>query len=114
MGRLPDGELSQSSRAIKWRANKTVKNAVIALEKQGATELIIEGGKVMPPKTKVTKPEPDAIGVFSDDTTPAGRTESAIEIESDAHYYCKNCRATVHLGDEACGVCEERLNWAGI
>jgi len=107
MGRLPDGELSQSSRAIKWRANKTVKNAQIALEKQGATELIIEGEKVMPPKTKKTKPAPDAIGVF--DPEPI-----EIETASDAHYYCMNCRATVHKGEEACGVCEERLNWAGI
>jgi len=113
MGRLPDGELSQSSRAIKWRANKTVKNAQIALEKQGATELIIEGGKVMPPKKTATKPAPDAIGVFSDDTPPAGQTESAIESDSQA-YHCNNCRATVHQGDEVCGVCERLLNWAGI
>jgi len=109
MGRLPDGELSQSSRAIKWRANKTVKNAAIALEKQGATELIIEGDVVMPPKTKRTKPEPDAIGVFTD--------PEPIEIEPESDnqaYHCNHCRATVHPGDEACGVCEQRLNWAGI
>ena len=113
MGRLPDGELSQSSRAIKWRANKTVKNAQIALEKQGATGLIIEGDIVMPPKAKTTKPASDAIGVFSDDTSTAGPAESAIE--SDAQpYHCNNCRATVHQGDDACGVCEQRLNWAGI
>ena len=108
MGRLPDGELSQSSRAIKWRANKTVKNAQIALEKQGATELIIDGEKVMSPKKTATKPGPDAIGVFTDPEPVE------IEAESDAHYYCMNCRATVHQGDEACGVCEQRLNWAGI
>jgi len=114
MGRLPDGELSQSSRAIKWRANKTVKNARIALDKQGATELIIGGDVVMPKKTVVPhEPDSDAIGVFSGDTSPAGQTESAIE--SDAQpYHCNNCRATVHQGDEACGVCEQRLNWAGI
>jgi len=67
----------------------------------------------MPPKKTVTKPEPDAIGVFSDETTPAGPTESAIESDTQA-YHCNNCHATVHQGDEACGVCEQRLNWAGI
>jgi len=108
MGRLPDGELSQSSRAIKWRANKTVKNAQIALQKQGATELIIGGDVVMPPKTKQTKPEPDAIGVFTDPEP------IEIEPEGEQPYHCNNCRATVHQGDEACGVCEQRLNWAGI
>jgi hypothetical protein len=112
MGRLADGELSHSTRAIKWRANKQLKNAAIALEKLGS-ELIIEGGKVMPPKAKVTKPEPDAIGVFTDDNPPAGKTESVIESDSQA-YHCNNCRATVRQGDEACGVCEQRLNWAGI
>jgi len=109
MGRLPDGELSQSSRAIKWRANKTVKNAQIALEKQGATELIIGGDVLMPPKKKAPKPGPDAIGVFTD--------PEPIEIEAESDnqaYHCNNCRATVHQGDEACGVCEQRLNWAGI
>jgi len=109
MGRLSDGELSQSSRAIKWRANKTVKNAQIALEKQGATELIIGGEAVMPAKKTVTKPAPDAIGVFTD--------PEPIEIEAESEnqpYHCNNCRATVHQGDEACGVCEQRLNWAGI
>ena len=113
MGRLPDGELSKSSRAIKWRANKTVKNAQIALEKQGATELIIGGDVVMPSKAKAIKPASDAIGVFSDETTPASQTESAIEADSQP-YHCNNCRATVHQGDEACGVCEQRLNWAGL
>ena len=109
MGRLPDGELSQNSRAIKWRANKTVKNAQIALEKQGSTELIIGGDVVMPSKAKTTKPGPDAIGVFTD--------PEPIEIESESEgqpYHCNNCRATVHQGDEACSVCEQRLNWAGI
>ena len=108
MGRLANGEMSQSKRAIKWRANKQLKNAAIALEKLGS-ELIIEGGKVMPPKKTATKPEPDAIGVFTD--------PEPIEIEAEADsqpYHCNNCRATVHQGDEACGVCEERLNWAGI
>jgi len=108
MGRLPDGELSDTSRAIKWRANKTVKNAQIALEKQGATELIIGGDVVVPAKKTVTKPAPDAIGVFTD--------PEPIEIEPEGNqaYHCNNCRATVHQGDEACGVCEQRLNWAGI
>jgi len=107
MGRLSDGELSQSSRAIKWRANKQLRNAAIALEKQGA-ELIIEGEKVMPPKTKATKPAPDAIGVFTD--------PEPVEIEPEGAqpYHCNNCQGTVHQGDEACGVCEQRLNWAGI
>jgi len=108
MGRLADGQISQSKRAIKWRANKQLKNAAIALEKLGS-ELIIEGGKVMPPKKTVTKPEPDAIGVFTDPEP------IEIETESDAQaYHCNNCRATVHQGDEACGVCEQRLNWAGL
>jgi len=108
MGRLADGQISQSKRAIKWRANKQLKNAAIALEKLGS-ELIIEGGKVMPPKKTVTKPEPDAIGVFTD--------PEPVEIEAEPDgqpYHCNNCRAPVHQGDEACGVCEQRLNWAGI
>jgi hypothetical protein len=108
MGRLSDGELSQSSRAIKWRANKAVKNAAIALEKQGATELIIEKDVVMPPRKTATKPEPDAIGVFTDPEPVE------IEPEGDQAYHCNNCHATVHQGNEACGVCEQRLNWAGI
>jgi len=108
MGRLADGQISQSKRAIKWRANKQLRNAAIALEKLGS-ELIIEGGKVMPPKTKVIKSEPDAIGVFTDPEP------IAIETESDPQpYHCNNCHATVHQGDEACGVCEQQLNWAGI
>jgi hypothetical protein len=107
MGRLADGELSQSKRAIKWRANKAVRNAAIALEKQGA-ELIIEGEKVMPPRKTATKPTPDAIGVFTD--------PEPVEIEPEGaqSYHCNNCQGTVHQGDEACGVCEQRLNWAGI
>lgn len=107
MGRLADGELSQSKRAIKWRANKQLRNAAIALEKQGA-ELIIEGEKVMPPRKTATKPAPDGIGVFTDPEPVE------IEPEGDQAYHCNNCRATVHQGDEACGVCEERLNWAGL
>ena len=108
MGRLADGELSQSKRAIKWRANKQLRNAAIALEKQGA-ELIIEGEKVMPPRKTATKPAPDPIGVFTD--------PEPVEIEAESEdqtYYCKNCHGTVHQGDEVCGVCEQRLNWAGI
>lgn len=108
MGRLADGQISQSKRAIKWRANKQLKNAAIALEKLGS-ELIIEGGKVMPPKKKAPEPGPDAIGVFTDPEP----IEIAAESENQA-YHCNNCRATVHHGDEACGVCEHRLNWAGI
>ena len=108
MGRLKHGELSQSSRAIKWRANKAVKNAAYALEQQGATELIIEGEKVMPPKKTATKPTPDAIGVFTD--------PEPVEIEPEGAqaYHCNNCQGAVHHGEEACGVCEQRLNWAGI
>ncbi len=107
MGRLADGELSQSKRAIKWRANKQLRNAAIALEKQGA-ELIIEGEKVMPSKPKATKPAPDAIGVFTDPEPVE------IEVEGAQAYHCNNCHGTVHQGDEACGVCEQRLDWAGI
>mgnify|MGYP005824433309 CR=1 FL=1 len=107
MGRLADGELSQSKRAIKWRANKAIKNAAVALEKQGS-ELIIEGEKVMPPKTKKTEPAPDAIGVFTDPEPVE------IEPEEAQAYHCNNCQGTVHQGDAACGVCEQRLNWAGI
>jgi len=113
MGRLADGELSQSSRAIKWRANKQLRNAAIALEKQGS-ELIIEGEQIVPPK-KTVKPAPDAIGVFSKDegaNYPPGDLDDAPE--AIRNYHCNNCRATVHQGDEACGVCEQRLNWAGI
>jgi hypothetical protein len=106
MGRLADGELSQSKRAIKWRANKQLRNAAKALEKQGA-ELIIEGEKVMPPK-KTTKPTPDAIGVFTD----PGPVE--IDPVTEQAYHCTNCRGTVHLGDEACSVCERTLNWEGF
>jgi len=107
MGRLADGELSQSKRAIKWRANKAIKNAAVALEKQGS-ELIIEGEKVMPPRKTATKPAPDAIGVFTD--------PEPVEIEPEGaqSYHCNNCQGTVHQGDEACGVCEQRLNWAGL
>jgi hypothetical protein len=106
MGRLADGELSQTSRAIKWRANKQLRNAAIALEKQG-TELIIEGEPIVPPKKTATKPKPDAIGVF---------TPEPVEIEPQEAqaYHCNNCQGTVHQGDEACAVCEQRLNWAGI
>jgi len=108
MGRLANGEISQSKRAIKWRANKQLRNAAIALEKLGS-ELIIEGGKVMPPKKKAPKPGPDAIGVFTDPEP------IEIEAESDSQpYHCNNCRATVHQGDDACSVCEQRLNWAGL
>ena len=106
MGRLADGELSQSKRAIKWRANKAVRNAAIALEKQGA-ELIIEGEQIVPPKKTATKPAPDAIGVFTPEPVE-------IEPEGDQAYHCNNCRATVHLGDDACATCEQRLNWAGL
>jgi hypothetical protein len=108
MGRLGNGELSQSSRAIKWRANKAVQNAAYALDQQGATELVIEGEKVMPPRKTATKPAPDAIGVFTD-SEPV-----EIEPEGAQAYHCDNCQGTVHRGDAVCGVCEQRLNWAGI
>lgn len=108
MGRLADGELSQSKRAIKWRATKQLKNAAIALEKQGA-ELIIEGEKIMPAKaTRKTKPEPDAIGVFTD---PA---PVEIEPEKGSAYHCDNCHAAINFLDDACGVCEQRLIWEGL
>lgn len=107
MGRLAHGEFSQSSRAIKWRANKAFRNAAIALERQGATELIIGKDVVMPPKPKATKPKEDAIGVFT-------REPAEIEPEGEQPYHCTNCQATVHQGDQACGVCERRLDWAGI
>lgn len=107
MGRLADGELSQSKRAIKWRANKALRNAAIALEKQGA-ELIIEGEQIVPPK-KTTQPSPDAIGVFTPDPQPV--EPEPVEAQG---YHCNNCQGTVHQGDEACGVCEQRLNWAGL
>ncbi len=110
MGRLKHGELSQSSRAIKWRANKTVQNAAYALEKQGATELIIEGDIVSTPKEpKATQPAPDFIGVVSRPEPTVRERETEIQ-----EYHCDNCRAPVHQGDKACGVCEQRLNWAGV
>ena len=107
MGRLKHGELSQTSRAIKWRANKQLRNAAVALEKQGS-ELIIDGEKIVAPK-KTIKPAPDAIGVFTSEPQPV-ETETV----TDQAYHCNNCQGTVHQGDEACGVCEQRLNWAGL
>ena len=107
MGRLADGELSQSKRAIKWRANKQLRNAAIALEKVGS-ELVIEGEKIVAPK-KTARPAPDAIGVFTSDPQPV-ETETV----TDQAYHCNNCQGTVHQGDAACGVCEQRLNWAGL
>ena len=106
-GRLANGEFSQTKQAIKWRARKQLQNAAVALETQGG-ELFIEGEKVMPPKTKKTKPAPDAIGVF---------TPEPVEIEPETYnqaYHCNNCQGTVHQGDEACGVCERTLNWRGL
>ena len=108
MGRLGNGDYSQTKRAIKWRASKALKNAAYLLEKQNA-ELVIEGGKVAPPKkVKQVKPAPDALGVFSDDE-PAAAPDLAPQA-----YFCENCRGTVHQGDERCAVCNERLNWAGV
>jgi len=108
VGRLANGEFAQNKKAIKWRANKALKNAAYLLEKQNA-ELIIEGGKVAPPKkAKKPKPAPDAIGVFSDDESDAAPEPDPQE------YFCENCRGTVHQGDERCAVCNERLNWAGV
>ena len=106
MGRLADGELSQTERAIKWRANKALRNAAKALEKQGAE--LTEGDLIVPAKTpKKTKPTPDAIGVF---------TPEPVEIapEGPQAYHCNNCHGTVHQGDAACATCEQRLNWAGV
>ena len=112
MGRLANGEFSQTKRAIKWRANKALKNAAYLLEKQNA-ELIIEGGAVAPPKkAKKAKPAPDAIGVFSDDE-PDTAPDTAPDPDAQT-YFCENCRGTVHQGDERCAVCHERLNWAGV
>ena len=108
MGRLANGEFSQTKRAIKWRASKALKNAAYLLEKQN-TELIIEGGKVAPPKkAKQAKPAPDAIGVFSED-----EPETAPDPDPQA-YFCENCKGTVHQGDERCAVCNERLNWGAV
>jgi len=108
LGRLGNGDYSQTKRAIKWRANKALKNAAYLLEKQHA-ELTIEGGKVAPPKkVKQAKPAPDAIGVFSDD-----KPESAPDPDPQT-YFCQNCQGTVHQGDERCPVCNERLNWAAV
>ena len=106
MGRLADGELSQTKRAIKWRANKTLRNAAKALEKQGAE--LTEGDLIVPAKTpKQTKPAADAIGVF---------TPEPVEIapQEPQAYHCNNCHGTVHQGDEACATCEQRLNWEGV
>ena len=61
----------------------------------------------MPPKKTATKPASDSIGVFTPEPV-------AIEPQEAQAYHCNNCHATVHQGDEACGVCEQRLNWVGI
>lgn len=106
MGRLADGELSQTERAIKWRANKALRNAAKALEKQGAE--LTEGDLLVPAKTpKKTKPAAAAIGVFNPEPVEIA------PIETQA-YHCNNCHGTVHQGDEACATCEQTLNWAGI
>jgi len=108
MGRLGNGELSQSSRAIKWRANKAVQNAAIALEKKGATPLIIEGETILADK-EMPKPSTDQIGILTSSPGPVG----AETVEAQG-YHCNNCQGPVHQGDKVCGVCEQRLNWAGI
>ena len=108
MGRLKHGELSQSSRAIKWRANKAVKNAAIALEKKGATPLIIEGETIVADK-ETLNPSTDQIGILTSPPGPVGP-----ETVEEQGYHCNNCQGTVLQGDKVCGVCEQRLNWAGI
>jgi len=108
MGRLGNGELSQSSRAIKWRANKAVKNAAIALEKKGATPLIIEGETIMADK-EMPKPSTEQVGILTPPPGPVGP-----ETVEEQRYHCNNCQGTVHRGNKVCGVCEQRLDWAGL
>ena len=111
MGRLGNGEISQSKRAIKWRANKQLQNAAIALEKLGS-ELVIEGETIVPrqkPVDPAPQPTNDAIGVFSADPAPVAKAAPLAQT-----YHCGNCEAGVSLGDERCQVCERQLQWAGI
>jgi len=92
MSRLRNGELSQSTRAIRQRelyaANRAANREVV----MSSEPLGIKG-------KRERAPEPDDQDQDQDDAQT---------------YICLNCQAPIRYGSPTCGVCEEQLNWEGL
>ena len=90
MSRLRNGELSQSTRAIRQRelyaANRAANREVI----MSSEPLGIKAKRERPP-------EPE--------DQDQGETQT---------YVCLNCQAPIIYGSSQCGICEEDLNWEGL
>jgi len=90
MSRLRNGELSQSTRAIRQRelyaANRAANREVI----MSSEPLGIRAKRERPP-------EPED------------------QDQGDAQtYICLNCQAPITYGSTKCGICNEELNWEGL
>lgn len=97
MARLPHNQLSQTPRAIKWRAEKA--------EADAAWMAAQEIGRTATSETDPLQPSNMPIGVFSAASRP--------EPEPQA-YHCENCTGTVVPGDRRCPVCQQLLNWKAV
>jgi len=89
MPRLRNGELSQTTRAIKDRARYADQRAASRELIMSSDPIGIKGGRERPPD-----PEPD-----QDETKS---------------YFCLNCRGVVEYGDARCDTCQDQLNWEGL
>jgi len=90
MSRLRNGELSQSTRAIRQRE-------LYAANRAAGREVIMSSEPLGIKAKRERPPEPE------DQDQDGAQT-----------YICLNCQAPITYGSPKCGVCEEQLNWEGL
>jgi len=90
MSRLRNGELSQSTRAIRQRE--------LSAANRAANRKVIMSSEPLGIKTKRERP-PEPVDQDQDHTQT---------------YVCLNCQAPITYGSPKCEVCEEELNWEGL
>jgi len=93
MPRLRNGELSQTTRAIKDRARYADQRAASRELIMSSEPIGIKGGRQRPPD-----PDPG-------DQGDQGEAQS---------YYCLNCHGVIEYGDARCDTCQDQLNWEGL
>jgi len=102
MGRLGHGQLSQATRAIKWREKKAIADAAWLSDNRESFMAL--------PDIKSS----DAVGVFKlpPDPEPAGPADPPPSFPQE--YHCSSCKSPVGLSEKSCPICEKGLNWEGL